>query len=68
MPFATVADDFVANACSFALLAYFMCCVIFKMGVLAETENVATVLSAEQQHDFAINSVLLTYILMAWSR
>lgn len=65
MPFATVADDFVANACSFALLAYFMCCVIFKMGVLAETENVATVLSAEQQHDFAINSVLLTYILMA---
>ena len=32
-PYLHLDDDFVANACSFLLLIYFLCCLLLKVGI-----------------------------------
>ena len=31
-PYADMSDDFLASGCSFALLVFFLCCLMFKVG------------------------------------
>jgi len=62
-PYRDTVDDYVANACSFALLAAFVCCLMFKVASLSELPDVMSSLSVELQQDFKVNDGFLTLLL-----
>jgi hypothetical protein len=56
-------QNFFASSCSFALLVFFLCCLVLKVGTLSELPNVQHVLSNEQERDFRVPSFALTAIM-----
>jgi hypothetical protein len=62
-PYTETTDDFLANSCSFALLAFFLCCIVFKLGTLTELPSVQAVMTKEQGRDFSIPSATLSAIV-----
>ena len=41
-PYMETSDDFLANGCSFSLVVYFLCCIMFKVGTLTEVHHRAS--------------------------
>lgn len=39
-PYKRTADNFLANACSFLLLVFFIVCILYKLATLTELEDV----------------------------
>jgi len=64
-PYASMSDDFLANSCSFALLVFFLCCIVFKVGTLTELNAVRTVMADEQKRDFRNTTLELSLVLWA---
>jgi hypothetical protein len=54
-PFESLADDFLATGCSFALLIFFACCVMFKIATLTEVSDLRERMSIEQRSDVRIH-------------
>ena len=57
-------SDLAANAASFSLLVFFVCCIIFKIGALTELQNVQEIISVEQRSAFVVNSAVLSLVLL----
>jgi hypothetical protein len=53
-PFKSLADNFLATGCSFALLIFFACCVMFKIATLTEVPDLRERMSIEQRSDVRI--------------
>ena len=64
-PFMQLVDNYLASGCSFALLMFFLCCIVLKVGTVVELHDVQAVLSSEQKRDLNLPSVMLTGILFA---
>jgi hypothetical protein len=64
-PYLKPMEDHLANGCSFSLLVFFLCCIVFKLGTLTEQPNVQAVISHEQGRDFTVPSLTLSIILFA---
>lgn len=64
-PFADTADDYLANACSFSLAIVMLCCLVFKIGVLTELEEVWRRMAPEQQETFVVPTDLIVIIIFA---
>lgn len=64
-PFEDDGDDYLANGSSFALLVFFLCCLVFKMGALTEVADVQRVLSFEQKHDYSIPTLTVSISVLA---
>ena len=62
-PLKDTADDYLANASSFAMCVIFVCCIIFKISTLTELRDVHTRMSIELQDDFRVPTDVLTMIL-----
>ena len=63
-PYLYLADDYLANGCSFFLLLAFLCCILFKIDALTENELVHARMSGEQQTDFLLPVDHIATILM----
>jgi hypothetical protein len=63
-PYDLLADDYLANGCSFLLVVLFVCCIVFKVGTLTELDRVQAVLSNEQNDDFASSTTTLLVVLV----
>ena len=57
-------SNLAANAASFSLLVFFVCCIVFKIGALTELKSVQAVISVEQQNVFVVPSVVLSFVLL----
>ena len=62
-PLKDTADDYLANASSFAMCVIFVCCIAFKISTLTELRDVHTRMSIELQNDFRVPTDLLSMIL-----
>ena len=38
-PYLETSDDYLANGCSFSLLVYFLCCIMYKVGALTQVQS-----------------------------
>ena len=59
-PFKNLADNFIALAASFFLLALFLCCVLLKLGTLTEIKDVYDRLSATSRDVYHVPVGMLT--------
>lgn len=57
-------SNLAANASSFSLLVFFVCCIVFKIGALTELENVQAVISVEQRNVFVVPTAVLSLVLL----
>ena len=53
-PFLDTGDDYLANACSFAMSVMLVCCIMFKIGELTEIDEVWTRMAPEQREAFKV--------------
>lgn len=53
-PYRSLGDDYLAGACSFALCATFLVCLIFKMGNLLEVPELLARMSPKQRADYHV--------------
>jgi len=51
-PYLELPEDYLANSCSFLILAYFLCCLVYKIGALTDQPIVNGVMSLEERLDF----------------
>lgn len=63
-PYHDVADDFLANACSFSLLVVFVCMLLFQVATLTEMDELQQRMSDEQKHDFEVPMFGLSVFLL----
>ena len=64
-PFVDTGDDYLANACSFALCLYFVLCLVLKVAALTDQEEVLALLAPEQRIAFDVPSVALSVAMVA---
>ena len=62
-PYRDSADDYLANACSFSMSIIFLCCIMFKISTLTELKEILARMSPEQQVDFNVPSVELSWVM-----
>ena len=53
----------MANACSFSLLVFFICCIVFKLRTFTDLEAVIDIMSDEQYSVFNLPTQVLSLIL-----
>ena len=63
-PFKDVYDDFMAAACSLALVVLFILCGLYKFAALTDLDDVQRVMSLELKLDYLTSYVSLSTILM----
>lgn len=57
-------SDFLASACSFSMLVFFLCCLVMKVASMSELEAVQRVMSREQKVMYNVPSIALSVILL----
>jgi len=62
-PFRHLGDNYLASSCSFALLVFFLSCLVSKVGTLTEVQDVQAVLTFEQASDFVVPDLALAVLL-----
>ena len=63
-PYEDLGDDFLAAGCSFAIVVFFVCCIMFKLSTLTELDDLQRRMSYEQIQDFAVPTWVMTQVLM----
>ncbi len=64
-PYESMADDFLASAVSFCLVAVFLCSIGFKQHELVGTDEIERKMSIEQEEYYIVNPETLTFIMLA---
>ena len=64
-PYRSSADDFLASAVSFGLVAIFLCSISFKEYEIFGAENIERRMSIEQEEYYIVDQAFLTFIMLA---
>ena len=64
-PYSEIADDYLASASSFGLVAFFLCSIAFKVESLVGLEDIASKMSIEQESYYSVNQALLILTMFA---
>jgi len=64
-PYSEMADDYLASASNFGLVAVFLCSFAFKVETLVGLEDIASKMSIEQESYYSVNQSLLILIMFA---
>ena len=63
-PFKKGSDDLLGVSCSFALLMFFVCSVLYKIDALTSIDDLQAKMSLEQKRIYALSPLTLSYILI----
>ena len=63
-PFKSLADDYLAMCCSFSLVVYMLCCLMFKVATLTELQTVRERLPPSLAKVFTLPAATLTQLLV----
>jgi hypothetical protein len=64
MPYESASDNYLATACSFALLMLFLCSIVYKYDALTGSNDLQEKMSREQKDNYVVPQVLLSTILV----